>query len=170
MVGKCIVCLLLVLTLSKGMIVPPQPSIISIDFVVSGCSIKSKMAGFISQNLNEGAGGKYIYAVATKSFQDKDAISNIDVVSGSTPCPSGFTRIWQNLNEGAYGKSLYLCIERKWTSGKYRLLDIAFEAYSSPLKLKNYATLKKDWIFWKQDFNEGVGGKYIYMFFRKSLF
>jgi hypothetical protein len=65
-------------------------------------------------DLNDGAGGRYIFA-----WQQKVAgtapIQEVGVVSGSSSsiqCPSGWVRDNQDLNEGAGGDYIYFCYKK----------------------------------------------------------
>lgn len=64
-------------------------------------------------DLNEGAGGDYIYALYRKGAGAP--ITGLAVVSGpdaSVPPPPGYARLNVDLNKGAGGDYIYLCISR----------------------------------------------------------
>lgn len=66
-------------------------------------------------DLNDGAGGRYIFA-----WQDRPAdstmqpIREVGVVAGSggTVCPSGWSQVPQDLNQGAGGDYVFFCFKR----------------------------------------------------------
>lgn len=66
-------------------------------------------------DLNDGAGGRYIYG-----FQSRSAVAGSPIELGvlasnssSTQPPSGWTKVGGDLNEGAGGDYIYFCIKRR---------------------------------------------------------
>jgi hypothetical protein len=117
----------------------------------------------LRQDLNEGAGGKYIY-ICLKKGGWENAITHLDVISGNNSGvapPAGFTKIPQDLNQGSGGKYIYLCYKRQ--AGMLPITNISLiSGSSSSVKNKNafgYTIINKD-------LNEGAGGKYIYLCYR----
>ena len=108
---KGVVGLLLVLALAEAYIVDSsRPKYVaSLEFVVSDCKLNISSDSFQEVNLNEGTGGKYIYAFTTRTNNKYQAITRLDIVKNSTPCAAGLTRSQENINEGAGGTALYLC-------------------------------------------------------------
>lgn len=65
-------------------------------------------------DLNDGAGGRYIFAWQAK-VPGEAPILEVGVVSGSSSsiqCPSGWTRDNQDLNQGAGGDYIYFCVRK----------------------------------------------------------
>ena len=116
------------------------------------------------QDLNQGAGGKYIYLCYKKTVGGS-AITDLAVISGSSSgiaAPSGFTKIPQDLNQGAGGKYIYLCY-KKSASGTPITNIMLISGNKKDIQYKNafgYTILPND-------LNEGAGGKYIYLCYSK---
>ena len=75
-----ITCLLLCLALSQAEVINlantiPKRYITSIDFIISDSKIETNHANIILQDLNEGAGGKFIYPVKSWTFDPAKAIT-----------------------------------------------------------------------------------------------
>jgi hypothetical protein len=72
----------------------------------------------IDKDLNEGAGGKYIYLCYTRNPGKAEKglpIRSVCVVGGNTyatPAPYGFVKIETDLNQGAGGDFIFLCYSR----------------------------------------------------------
>ncbi|PTX22337.1 hypothetical protein C8N40_101160 [Pontibacter mucosus] len=72
--------------------------------------------GFHCPDLNDGAGGKYIYAYQQKDSWDTSLplVKEVGVLYGSSSSiqpPPGWVRIPQDLNEGAGGDYIYFCVK-----------------------------------------------------------
>lgn len=108
---KWMVGLILLLIVGEAYIVDSsRPKYVaSLEFVVSDCKLNISSSSFQQVNLNEGAGGKYIYAFTTRTSNKYQAITRLDIVANSTPCVTGLTRSQENINEGAGGTALYFC-------------------------------------------------------------
>lgn len=67
----------------------------------------------IDQDLNKGAGGKYVYLCYKKAaYDDAKAIKSVTVIGGNSaevPAPYGFTKVPGDLNAGAGGQYVYVC-------------------------------------------------------------
>ncbi|MBM4463815.1 MAG: VCBS repeat-containing protein, partial [Chloroflexi bacterium] len=124
--------------------------------VLESPAIGSERWSRIGQDLNEGAGGKYIYLCVKESLSGQ-----IKVISGdsSTISPgSGWWKINQDLNDGAGGKYIYLCVK---DSLRDQITVIS----------GNSSTISPGSGWWKinQDLNQGAGGKYIYLCVKDPL-
>ncbi len=110
-------------------------------------------------DLNEGAGGKYIYLCVKEPLVDK-----IKVISGNSADISpgaGWTKLPEDLNTGAGGKYIYLCVQEFL---KERLKVISGDSPD--------ITPGDGWIKLDQDLNEGAtkaGRKYIYLCVKETL-
>jgi len=69
----------------------------------------------INKDLNQGAGGDFIYAGYKKGEDSKEPITDLRITYGNdrTPEKDGFYRINVDLNSGAGGKFIYLWYSRK---------------------------------------------------------
>lgn len=70
--------------------------------------------GYHTPDLNDGAGGKYIYAFQEKYNPNKTIVYEVGVLYGSSSSiqpPAGWTRISGDLNEGAGGDYIYFCVK-----------------------------------------------------------
>lgn len=68
--------------------------------------------GWKQPDLNDGAGGRYIFAWQLK-LSGQPPIQEVGVLAGNSStiqCPSGWTRDRQDLNEGAGGDFIYFCV------------------------------------------------------------
>lgn len=66
-------------------------------------------------DLNDGAGGRYIFAWQYKDPMGGAPIAEVGVLTGNSStisCPAGWTRIDQDLNQGAGGDYVYFCYRR----------------------------------------------------------
>ena len=77
-------------------VVPPR-YLRTIHFIKSDSKIETDHDNIILQDLNEGAGGKYIYAVKSWTYDPEEAVTDFDFVQNQL-CPSGFIRLEQDLN------------------------------------------------------------------------
>ncbi|CAG8605945.1 24698_t:CDS:1 [Dentiscutata erythropus] len=116
------------------------------------------------QDLNEGSGGKYVYAGCKSeriSGNHDDAVTSLSFLAFSsqqTQKPDGW-QFWnpQDLNVDAGGKFIYIV----WNKGEETdpIIEIDFVVNES-----NDSIDKKgiSWTKINQDLNEGAGGKYIF--------
>jgi hypothetical protein len=75
----------------------------------------------IGVNLNEGAGGKYIYFYYQTGLDDSPALTNLTMVTGQDiSAPFGWTKIKLNLNAGTNGMHIYLCYQQGPSSDPIR--------------------------------------------------
>jgi hypothetical protein len=66
-------------------------------------------------DLNDGAGGKYIYAYLSRWASKGTPITEVGVLYGNSSNiqpPAGWIRVNQDLNEGAGGDYIYICYRR----------------------------------------------------------
>ena len=170
--SKFFISLLLILVIGKSEIiemnnkpvVPPR-YIRTIDFIVSDSKIETDHEHIILQDINEGAGGKYIYAVKAWTFDPEEAVTDFHFVQDAL-CPSGFIRLEQDLNEGAGGKYNYLCI-RRGGAGEKKVLDIDIRSYD--YKLTSGQGMIDEWTLFPYDLNDksNIRGDYIYLLYKK---
>ena len=72
-------------------------------------------AGFVKlpQDLNDGAGGDYIYlCYQPVAYADEVALKGVTVIGGDNadvPAPYGFQMVPGDLNDGAGGDYIYVC-------------------------------------------------------------
>lgn len=113
----------------------------------------------INQDLNEGAGGKYIY-LAYKDTSSGPFITDITFAVGdssSVSGPAGYTRLPEDLNQGAGGKFIFLCFLR---GEGPPITNLGLGSTSTPLPYGDgpfYTMIP-------QDLNEGAKGRYIYLY------
>ena len=143
----------------------------------------------IPVDLNEGAGGKWIFLYYKKTSQPKDALFNVNVRISSTRnlvANGGYRKLglafanggWTDLNQGAGGKYINLeGIDAKTYYQKgfpypypgssvqsYLVYeDIAIVSSSSALRWNSLP----GWTIILSDLNSGCGGKYIYLCYRQ---
>lgn len=118
-------------------------------------------AGFkrMDQDLNQGAGGKFIY-LAYKDTTSGPFIVDITFVVGdssSVATPAGYTRLEADLNQGAGGKFIYLCFRR---GEGIPITDLGLGSTDRPLPYGD----SSHYTMIPQDLNEGCGGRYIYLY------
>lgn len=128
--------------------------------LVSDNSNAAAPAGWtrMNQDLNEGAGGKFIY-LAYQEASTGPFITDITFVVGDSadlPAPAGYTRLPQDLNQGASGKFIYLCFLR---GEGPPITNLGLGSFDRPLPYGDgpFYTLIP------QDLNEGAEGRYIYL-------
>lgn len=119
----------------------------------------------IDVDLNEGAGGDYIYLCIKRGSDQENAIDDIRLISqwfkGCQP-PAGYEKVDLDLNKGAGGRYIYLCKHR---GSNEPLLDIKVLRSSS-----RNVTAPEGYTLLSQDLNEGAGGKYIYICYARKIF
>jgi hypothetical protein len=75
----------------------------------------------IGLNLNEGAGGKYIYLYYQTGLDDYPALTDLTMVTGQDiSAPFGWTKVKLNLNAGTTGMHIYLCYQQGASSDPVR--------------------------------------------------
>lgn len=112
----------------------------------------------IDGDLNEGAGGDYIYLAVKRGTDEAKAVNGLAVVSGKNDkvsAPAGYEKIGMDLNKGAGGRYIYLC-KRKGKKGAIRDVKVVSAKNANPPVPKGYTMIN-------QDLNEKAGGKYIYL-------
>jgi len=140
----------------------------------------------ISQDLNQGARGEYIYAYQQKNNQvakGAQVITDLLILVGeNVSTPDGYKKISQDLNQGAGGDYIYLCTKAE----EYKQENIANvikdiwvvsgDVEHSPLP-EGYQYAGFTWYAVPGsntsthtvpvDLNAGAGGKYVYLCYRK---
>ena len=119
----------------------------------------------IDVDLNQGAGGKYIYLAYKTTDSLCEALTGLDLEGGSSNDFSfqpGFDKIDQDLNQGAWGKYVYAYT----TSNTARppLKEVAVIVGDT----RHTYPPDSSWIRINQDANEGAGGKFIYVIYKTS--
>ena len=74
-------------------------------------AIPAWLGAWIHPDLNDGAGGPFIFAWQRKQIGVR-TIEEVGVLAGNSryiQCPAGWTRVEQDLNEGAGGDYIYFC-------------------------------------------------------------
>jgi hypothetical protein len=149
----------------------------------------------IPVDLNEGAGGKYIYLYYKKNSYGGDAISYINVRTNCCLAPVSVSYPymkklglafsngrWTDLNQGAGGHYIKLEGSEVETTVAYinhqlmHGLPVGWipPDYLTPIKdiliISSTSRLSsfEDWIFINADLNKGAGGKYIYLCYKKD--
>ncbi len=137
--------------------------------------IKSKSgvpSGYIPIDLNEGAGGKWIYLKPTFSSTIKTGYGRLSIKEHSARKFSRYhgyleyiTKDGSNqpadLNDGAGGKYLYLALDKRYDSESAPIRQIGVaSSKSSTIQFNGWKRVNKD-------LNKGAGGKYIYIFYKK---
>jgi len=112
----------------------------------------------IDGDLNEGAGGDYIYLAVKRGTDETKAVNGLAVVSGKNDrvaAPAGYEKIGMDLNKGAGGRYIYLC-KRKGKEGAIHDVKVVSAKSANPPVPEGYTMIH-------QDLNEKAGGKYIYL-------
>ncbi|ELA9342615.1 hypothetical protein QTV34_001901 [Vibrio parahaemolyticus] len=125
----------------------------------------------IPNDLNKGAGGKYIYLCyhkhvpsSTDDSSNPDCISDITTVVGeNASAPADFEKIPIDLNKGASGKYIYLCYEKQNYNDEIAIKDVLVISGSNSDLKPPYDFTRVD-----QDLNQGAGGDYIYVCFSRN--
>ncbi|WP_406088651.1 hypothetical protein [Kitasatospora purpeofusca] len=107
-------------------------------------------------DLNDGAGGKYLYFAWEYSEKD-DPITDIYFAQGKdAQPPSGYTKYPVDLNDGASGEYIYACFTTDPTKGK-PITDLQVIDHTEPESApEGFSRIEPD-------LNKGAGGKYIYL-------
>lgn len=115
----------------------------------------------IPKDLNEGAGGQYIYMAVSTTGSKAEAISGVNVFADSKaagwPIQPGYTSIPQDLSKGAMGKYVYACYTKNRENQPITGLTVISGSHSN-----TYPT-DPSWVRIVQDCNEDTGGKYVYI-------
>lgn len=136
------------------------------DIIVINAGRKNKASvpeGYekIDVDLNEGAGGDYIYFAVKRGINNGNAINGLAVVSGKNDkvsAPAGYERNNMDLNKGAGGRYIYLCT-RRGKEGAIHDIKVVSAKSANVDAPGGYTMIK-------QDLNEKAGGKYIYLCYR----
>ena len=121
----------------------------------------------IPKDLNEDAGGQYIYLAVSTTDNIAKAISGVNVFADSKaagwPIQRGYDSIQQNLSEGAMGKYVYLCTTKNMKNKPITGLTVISGSSS--------CTYPADpsWIRIEQDCNEDAGGKFVYVCYSYTM-
>ena len=117
----------------------------------------------VNQDLNQGAGGDYIYLCYSTDPYFGQPVTDIFVMTSSSSDPifppADYTLIHDDLNKGAGGKYIYLMYTK---NGRSALVGIDASA-------ENVADSAPDgWTKYHQDLNQGAPGKHIYFHTKHS--
>lgn len=129
----------------------------------------------VNQDLNQGAGGEYVYLCYTEDADLGATITDIIVVAGDSPdvpVPAGYKKVDTDLNKGAGGKYIYLCVYRGEGPGiqslpQFIVSDQAMPAITAVKLPAPDQPMTGQYAMIPQDLNEGSGGKYIYLCTRR---
>eukprot|EP00002_Diphylleia_rotans_P007457 TRINITY_DN169_c0_g3_i1.p1 TRINITY_DN169_c0_g3~~TRINITY_DN169_c0_g3_i1.p1 ORF type:complete len:536 (-),score=113.14 TRINITY_DN169_c0_g3_i1:37-1644(-) len=130
---------------------------VSVTVVMGTSSNVECPAGYIKnpQDLNQGAGGQYIYlCTSTGEAGFGQPLTDLTAVAASTSsvqCPAGYTRIERDLNTGARGSYIYWCYQR---GGVQALTNVAF-VVNTDVCPANHELIR-------QDLNQGTSGPSIF--------
>lgn len=120
----------------------------------------------LSQDLNQGAGGNYIYICFKKEPYRKDLLVITDIKASTSKSIEGYSVIDKDLNKGAGGKYIYLHIKKeKFTEENKETLSAVTDI--TTVVGKN-ADAPSGFVKLYQDLNEGAGGKYIYLCLKRN--
>lgn len=110
----------------------------------------------IDVDLNEKAGGDYLYFCIKKGTDKSNAIDSLVVVEGkNAAAPAGYEKINVDLNNGAGGKYLYLC-KRRGSENPLKDIKVVSSKDKNVAAPDGYTMIKKD-------LNESAGGRYIFL-------
>ena len=130
----------------------------------------------VDHDLNEGAGGRYLYFAFHQGDQNPSPITDIQAIYGDNPnvgdspdlglprAPSEqpYTKLGTDLNMGAHGRYIYACITRDPSAGTpITRLDVI--SGDSP-NIQPDPPFRRDDL----DLNLGSGGKYIYLAYSRA--
>jgi hypothetical protein len=112
-----------------------------------------------AQDFNQGAGGKYIfiyYQILDSGF----GVEAIRFIKGKNPVtPRGWTKVNCDLNNGAGGDYIYLYYIKSADSNHIYELQSGFgDSLESAM-----SDFNRDAVVLRQDLNESVEGKFIYL-------
>lgn len=128
-------------------------------------------AGFkvIPENLNENAGGDYVYLMYKEGLDLEPSINELATVSGMNPtAPTGWFRIKTNLNEGTGvgDPEIYLCYKKVISDNPIRQLQIIKgKDTPAPTGFEFVMNFSYGNV---QDFNHGAGGENIYLAYSRN--
>lgn len=134
------------------------------DVIVVNAGKKNRMTvpdGYekVEGDLNEGAGGDYIYLCIKRGTDVSKAVNGLQIIMGKgTGAPVGYQKLNEDLNKGAGGKYIYLCI-RKGSENPIHDIKVVSSKSSGAKAPEGYTMLS-------EDLNKGAGGKYIYLCYR----
>lgn len=165
-------------------------SIGALDRVNNGTAPATKNGAIkIPVDMNEGAGGKYVYLYYSKSTDPTQGLCYIGSQTGLSIYPSEDymirlganmeTGFWEDMNEGAGGSYIY--IKGILSKPAYSQFAGWVGENSNPIKdimiissttsessfYSTFTTLYPGWKVVKKDFNANAGGKYIYLCYKK---
>ena len=120
----------------------------------------------VNVDLNQRAGGKYIYLAYSRSSTYGDPITGLQVFSGSSstfPAQNGYIKISNDLCEGAGPKYIYLYYTKNRANDPIHHVDVVADRSSFV-----YPPDDK-WVRINQDTNEYAGGDYVYICYKEKL-
>lgn len=122
----------------------------------------------INQDLNEGAGGDFIYVCYQEAVLppgSPKAVTDMTIVEGKGASPPpGYTKIDYDLNKGAGGAFLYLCYARDPAKENDPIRSITVISGNSSGIPAPYGYEKIP-----TDCNKGAGGKFIYICYSRHF-
>ncbi|ELS05137.1 hypothetical protein Xen7305DRAFT_00048770 [Xenococcus sp. PCC 7305] len=137
--------------------------IVSLEVITGNSSTIEAPVGFLKVpvDLNEEAGGKYIY-LCYKRENDSTYISQLMLGDENLTPPSGYEKIDVDLNAGAGGDYIYLFYKK--SSSEIPVYDIVIQSTGgSSQEIPQY-----DGITYRKlniDINEGAGGDHIHAYY-----
>jgi hypothetical protein len=112
----------------------------------------------INVDLNEGAGGAYLYFAFKRNGSDSPITDIYFLLGKDQPTPPGYEKINVDLNKGAGGEYIYTTFTRRPGDP---IQDLAVVSSSDPGVRPPNGFKRID-----VDLNKGAGGKYIYLCYR----
>ena len=120
----------------------------------------------IRQDMNEGAGGEYVYLCYTKDKNAGLPITDVQVFAGDKRdfnIQNYYEKVNGDLNRGAEGKYIYVCYSTEIAiPGHVTGLDVIAGDH------RNIYPSSKGWVRVNQDCNEDARGKFIYVIHKSS--
>jgi len=123
----------------------------------------------IPDNLNENAGGYYVYLMYKEGLDTEASIAELATVSGFNPnAPAAWFRIGTNLNEGTGSgdPEIYLCYQRAVTDNPIRQIRVL--KGEGALPPTGFELVKNFYYDNVQDLNQGAGGANVYLAFSRK--
>ena len=118
----------------------------------------------IDVDLNEGAGGEFLYLCYTTDVNEEGPITAVTVIEGSgVSAPQGYVKMNEDLNDNAGGKYLYLAYTRNTSFPPIMDMDV-LEGDSV-----NTWPTDSSWYRVNTDLNESAGGKFLYLTYKYDM-
>lgn len=123
----------------------------------------------IPENLNDKAGGDYVYLMYKEGLDAEPSVTELATVSGANPTPPpGWFRIAANLNEGTGtgDPEIYLCYQRAVSDGPIRQIRVV--KGEGALPPEGFKLVKNLYFGNVQDLNHGTDGQQVFLAFSRE--